>query len=426
MHGSVTPKLLVRTLCIGIWATFITIISQKVHPSSSSIAVVSPFLLIECVVNIHPIITTVLGILVGFSLNLRSATAYERYMDGRKVWSRLSGVSAALARDIWINVEEREGNLAKQDLLGKVTFLNMIVTFAVALKHKVRFEPYIKYEDLYDLVSHLDTFARDAGEPTIRPRQKDTLWTHLRNLVRIAEPNPRAELKRAKRPLGNLSIEILSHMASYIRTICANKTLSSSQTITDIYVQLNALNDILTTADRILNTPLPIAYTIAISQITWIYIITFPFQLVHLMGWLTIPTTIVSAYIILGFAAIGNEIENPFGQEVNDLPLELYCTQIASDIAVISARPPADMSEVVLSPENKPLYPMSRVGSGAWEGADLKDIREALLTRGMVTKPAMWRRQSCCATISKGFDHEGNGRGQSVGGSTLAEGSSVV
>jgi hypothetical protein len=53
------------------------------------------------------------------------------------------------------------------------------------------------------------------------------------------------------------------------------------------------------------------------------------------MGWVNVPVTIIAAYIALGYAAIGNEIENPFGPEVNDLPLELYCARIASDIAII-------------------------------------------------------------------------------------------
>lgn len=72
-------------------------------------------------------IATVLGILVGFALNLRSNTAYERYMEGRKVWSRLSIVSSTLARNIWCHAKEREGELGKQDLLAKVSFLNLIV-----------------------------------------------------------------------------------------------------------------------------------------------------------------------------------------------------------------------------------------------------------------------------------------------------------
>lgn len=341
-------------------------------------------------------------------------------MDGRKVWSKLTGVSAALARSIWIEVEEREGEQGKEDLLGKLSFLNLIVALAIALKHKCRFEPYIQYDDLYDLVSHLDTFARDAGHPSQEP-ERNAFVKHVENVLRIAGQNPRRELKRAKKPLGNLPIEILSYMSSYVHIVVEGGQIKTGSFITAIMINMEALTDVVTTADRILNTPLPVAYTIAISQITWIYMITFPFQLVHLMGWLTIPTTLVSAYIILGFAAIGNEIENPFGKEVSDLPLESYCAQIASDIAVISSKPPPKLDEFVQHPHNKPLYPISSATLTYWPQMTVEDIRRALKTRATLNKPAMWRRQSIASGI---FDEtptytEKSDVHHSVSGSTL-------
>lgn len=333
-------------------------------------------------------------------------------MEGRKVWSKLSCVSASLARNIWMHVIERDGELGKQDLLGKVSFLNLVVAFAIALKHKIRFEPYTRYEDLQDLVGHLDTFARVAGQPSprepVRPFMK-----HLNNLLRVAEANPRRELKRAKRPLGNLPLEILSYMGAYIQSINDNETFKSLSTIC-VVDNLQQLDDVLVTADRILNTPLPIAYTIAISQITWIYLLTLPIQLVHLMGWISVPVVLVSAYIILGMAAIGNEIENPFGIEVNDLPVELYCAQIASDIAIISSRPAAKFEDYVLHPDAKPLYPIDSKGSRYWPDASAEDIRSALRTRAAIGKKSIWRRMSAPVDILEALSPQ-----QSMGGSTL-------
>ncbi|KAF2024141.1 hypothetical protein EK21DRAFT_118058 [Setomelanomma holmii] len=74
---------------------------------------------------------------------------------------------------------------------------------------------------------------------------------------------------------------------------------------------------------------------------------------------LTLLDDPVEIYITLGFAAIGNEIENPFGTEVNDLPMELYYAQIAPDIAIISSRPPARLEDHAIHADNKPLYPIS-------------------------------------------------------------------
>lgn len=65
---------------------------------------------------------------------------------------------------------------------------------------------------------------------------------------------------------------------------------------------IGSLADVLTGTERVLNTPLPIAYTISISQITWAYVLVLPFQLYKYLDWVTIPGTMLAAYIILGLS----------------------------------------------------------------------------------------------------------------------------
>ena len=45
--------------------------------------------------------------------------------------------------------------------------------------------------------------------------------------VTFAESNPRKRIKRSKKPLGNLPLEILSHMSSYVEYINQNETLKN-------------------------------------------------------------------------------------------------------------------------------------------------------------------------------------------------------
>jgi predicted membrane chloride channel (bestrophin family) len=287
----------------------------------------------------------------------------------------------------------------------------MIIAFAVALKHRLRFEPYTQYKDLQDLVSHLDTFAKSAGAPMRREKQMHQL-KRLGLLLQIpwARSNPRKEIKHATRPLGNLPMEILSYMSAYVHEITQNKTLASLQIQQHTLNNMQALNEIVAQTDRILNTPLPVAYSIAIAQITWIYIITLPFQLVQLMGWIAVPVTTVVAYIVFGMHAIGNEIENPFGPEVNDLPMEMYCSQIATDVTIISSRPSAKPHEYWQHPDNKPLYPISSAGYDFWASKSEYDIRSALYTRAAVSKSAMCKRQSTWrARDSTGFSNSVRG-----------------
>lgn len=215
MHGSITPRMIIPLVFVGAWATLITCISKFVHP-----LVVSDLLL------------TVLGFVVGLGISFRTSSAYERYVDGRKYWAELSQTSRDLARHIWIHVDERhekDPQLGKADLLGKVTALNLIVAFAVALKHRLRFEPYVS-EDMEHLVSHLQTFAGDASDPSdpdtaaLKPK---TSWKRGGEYLGMtfAESNPRKAIKRSKKNLGNLPLEILTYMSAYIDSMIKTKQL---------------------------------------------------------------------------------------------------------------------------------------------------------------------------------------------------------
>ena len=53
-----------------------------------------------------------------------------------------------------------------------------------------------------------------------------------------------------------------------------------------------SFNEVLTGTERVLDTPLPTAYVIAISQISWIYVMVLPFQLIAVLDWVTIPASI--------------------------------------------------------------------------------------------------------------------------------------
>ena len=77
------------------------------------------------------VLLTVLGFVVGLALSFRSATAYERYGEGRKYfqtrillinryWGQMVLTTRNLARVIWIHAAERDGVLGKEDLIAKL------------------------------------------------------------------------------------------------------------------------------------------------------------------------------------------------------------------------------------------------------------------------------------------------------------------
>ena len=137
--------------------------------------------------------------------------------------------SRNLARYIWVHVDERPGDLGKEDLLAKLSGMNLILSFAVALKHKLRFEPYAHYADICSLVGHLDTFAKAAYTPEVEIKKKETPWKVVGEYLGLsfASSNPRKAIKRASRPLGNLPLEILTYLSCYVEEISSNGTLKS-------------------------------------------------------------------------------------------------------------------------------------------------------------------------------------------------------
>lgn len=87
--------------------------------------------------------------------------------------------SRIMARLIWVFVEERHHEseqLGKQDLLGKLSAINLLIAFAVSLKHRLRFEPATEYLDLAPLVAHLDTMARRANQAALMPKPRSHLF----------------------------------------------------------------------------------------------------------------------------------------------------------------------------------------------------------------------------------------------------------
>lgn len=58
------------------------------------------------------------------------------------------------------------------------------------------------------------------------------------------------------------------------------------------------------------------------------YCFTLPFALVESFGWTTALDTLILAYTFFGIEEIGAQIEDPFGNDDNDLPLERFCATI--------------------------------------------------------------------------------------------------
>ncbi|KAG0323967.1 hypothetical protein BG004_003574 [Podila humilis] len=118
---------------------------------------------------------------------------------------------------------------------------------------------------------------------------------------------------------------------------------------------LVSMIDCLTGFERILRTPIPLAYSIHLHHATWIYLLALPYQLVANFDYLMIPTVMLCSFTLLGILGIGYEIENPFNDDYNDLPLDDFCKVIQAEVETMVANRAPVPAQWIFSENNFPL-----------------------------------------------------------------------
>jgi len=235
--------------------------------------------------------TIVLGLLLVFRTN----TAYERFWEGRKLWGTIVNTTRNLSRGIWISVWETQPH----DREEKIKALQLILAFAVATKLHLRSESV--NQELADLIP-VEWFNK------------------LKNM-------------------NNPPIEIAFWLGDYLQQQYEQKRLNIHQLISLVKL-LDILVDCLGGCERILKTPIPKAYVIHLRQLILLYCLSLPFQVVDDLHWFTAPFVGLVSFAILGIEQIGIEIENPFGYDSNDLPLDQICKNMRINIEdLISLEP---------------------------------------------------------------------------------------
>lgn len=109
----------------------------------------------------------------------------------------------------------------------------------------------------------------------------------------------------------------------------------SEQRVRMIDCQVSDLIDQWGGAERILKTPVPFAYAHHIKGFLSIFCLTAPLALLETMGWYTPLGAAIVAYGLYGIEEIGIEIEEPFGYDTNDLPMDGIGETIARNVSDI-------------------------------------------------------------------------------------------
>ncbi|RXW20404.1 hypothetical protein EST38_g5459 [Candolleomyces aberdarensis] len=154
----------------------------------------------------------------------------------------------------------------------------------------------------------------------------------------------------------NLPLELTLYMSSYIASLQQRK-LTDVPTTNALFAALAQLGDSLSGLERILTTPVPFSYSIHLWAVTIIYCLALPLQIWEPLQWVTIPATVIVSFIFFGFLVAGEEIENPFGYDKNDLNLDHFTSKIIrNELKAITSTPPPDPAKWAFAPENNLVF----------------------------------------------------------------------
>lgn len=93
-------------------------------------------------------------------------------------------------------------------------------------------------------------------------------------------------------------------------------------------MHISGLLDVCGGCERIKNTPIPYSYSSFTKKFIVIYVITLPIAYGVSIGYMMVALTVFVFYVLMSLEVLAEEIEEPFNNEENDLPME----QIAQNI----------------------------------------------------------------------------------------------
>lgn len=269
------------------------------------------------------------------------------------MWNQIILASRNWARIVWFHCPDSVLSEPPSDpqekaqdeargVIEKKTIVQLALAFAVSVKHYLRGEQGILYEDLYPLVNFIPSLQLPSGlagghatmspdlpslsasrqpyhqgyregtlnkEPTyveaeipftLRPADEAPKFD-WGSLFRFHKRNKAADEEQARQANGaatpnfipgcnNIPLEITTFMSGWIATMEKRKTIGVPA-INQLYLALGQLSESLSSLERILTTPIPWSFNAHIWEISWIYVLALPFQLYEGgFGYITIPT----------------------------------------------------------------------------------------------------------------------------------------
>lgn len=225
------------------------------------------------------IVHSILGFVLSMLLVFRTNTAYDRWWEGRKLWGELVNETRNFALKISV--------LWKGSSDEKKEIIQWIADYPVVLKNHLR--------------NIVDERIFNQSKLTVPSDIKHLPLYYTHEFIRkMAEGRKNGKI--SEWDMVNLNKELTSWM-----NVCG-------------------------ACERIKNTPIPFSYNIFLKKIVFIYVVTIPFVFSPDFGYITVLIAPFVLYFFASMELIAEEIEDPFGSDDNDLPLDDICNTIRKNL----------------------------------------------------------------------------------------------
>lgn len=276
LRGSIVPAIAPKVLVIGGLAVLACLVAGNWHPPGGAGLAVVPF--------------SLLGLALSIFLSFRNSACHDRWWEGRRLWGQLLFESRSLAR-LTASVLPAAHELRQRQ--GR-----LLIAFTHALAARLR------QEDEWQ-----------AAEPWLDSADAALQGHH------------------------NLPDGLLQQLG-----LALAGPLHDGRLDPILYAQaeqrLQALSSVQAGCERIATTPLPFAYTLLLHRCAWLFCLLLPFALASALGWVTPLLSMLLAYAFFGLDQLGEEMEDPFGLQPNDLPVAALVRVLEIDqLAVIGQHP---------------------------------------------------------------------------------------
>lgn len=226
------------------------------------------------------LIHSLLGFVLSLLLVFRTNTAYDRWWEGRKLWGKLVNDTRNFAVKInALLADDRES----ADQIAK----------------------YLKFFPHF-LAKHLS-----------------------KESTRLALDEDYSEIEKSLRSHGPADLVIqLTHKLHQLK----KEGKISDLEMLYLDTQVTGFLDVCGGCERIKNTPIPYSYSSFIKKFIILYVLALPVAYVINLGFFMIPLTVFVYYVLMSLEMIAEEIEDPFNNDENDIPMEMIAQNIEKNV----------------------------------------------------------------------------------------------